>query len=130
MNLFNIMASAASGNKGMLGTMYQAYQIAQTVQQTRAGIRDLLERNNIQIRDMMPYLAQGTKTRTAMDKYLPKGYSDKIQTFATTMMGEQESGKPSSGPIIDVPPTKSAGQEGGSSWHSAVGNRFPPLKNR
>ena len=103
--------------------------MAQSIKQTRAGLLEYLEKNDARIRDMLPHLDQGRPARLLMDKFMP-GMAQRVQNFGSALMDDQEKGIRSDAPIIDVPPTKSAGQEGESSWHSRMGNRFPPLKNR
>ena len=125
MNPFNLLKLAAGNNGKLLQTMHQAYQVAQGIQKTRQGILSYLEQNNAKIRDMLPHLNQGRPARVIMDRVLP-GMADRVQTFGAELMKEQEQGQ--KGQTIDIQPI--AYQEGGTTWNSEMGNRFPPLKQR
>lgn len=119
MNPLGIIASIAGGNQRLLQMMQEAYRVAQGIQKSRAGILGFLNANNARIRDMLPYLNQGTMVRTILDNTFP-GMASNIQEFGADLMREQE------GPGLksQQPKTSPTGAI------SSVREKFPPLKNR
>lgn len=114
-----LFQQVAGKNPKLLGILGECWQVAQGIQKSRQGILDYLNKNNAMIRDMLPYLQQGNQVRSILDSVLPKGMTSRIQTFGEDLMKEQESGK-----------QQTSSTAAPNSQHGAMGNRFPPLKQK
>lgn len=118
MNLGALFQQIAGKNSKMLGLMTEALSVAQGIQQTRQGLLEYINKNNAKIRDMLPYLQQGTTVRSILDSTFP-GMAPKIETFGKELMKEQESG-------LQQQTTSSTAAP--RSEQSTLRNRFPALK--